>query len=145
MKNMSQRDLADVLQLSRSQIASYEGGQAEPSLQNLLRITVYFEISVIDILSKDLTSTPLQVFEEVKHVADDAKVFDFALPDVQKFISRTNEASLAYEGLRELLELRKRQVDIGEFNDLLSDYDDMLGITEELLKLNWGLIDYLQK
>lgn len=51
-KGLSQIKLAKDLGLTRSMIASYEQGVAEPSINNLISIANYFEVSIDSLVLK---------------------------------------------------------------------------------------------
>ncbi|MCB0640274.1 MAG: helix-turn-helix transcriptional regulator, partial [Phaeodactylibacter sp.] len=55
---LSQQALAGELDLTRSQVASYENGKAEPSAGMLSDISHFFNISINYLLEKDLQSIP---------------------------------------------------------------------------------------
>lgn len=54
-KNLSQEELASKVGLNRGNVASYENGTAEPKLCNLLKLAEIFEVSMADIVLKDLS------------------------------------------------------------------------------------------
>jgi len=49
-EGLSQKGLGEALGMSRSNIASYEQGIAEPTLCNLVKIAKYFEVSLNELL-----------------------------------------------------------------------------------------------
>ena len=51
---LSQEELATKVGLNRGNIASYEKGTAEPKICNLLRLSKFFRVSVLDLTQKDL-------------------------------------------------------------------------------------------
>lgn len=52
--SISQEDLANKLGLNRGNIASYEKGTAEPKICNLLNLSNFYRVSVIDLTTSDL-------------------------------------------------------------------------------------------
>ena len=52
--SLSQEDLAGKLGLNRGNIASYEKGTAEPKICNLLNLSNFYQVSVIDLTTSDL-------------------------------------------------------------------------------------------
>ncbi len=54
-KGWTQQDLADALEVKRPQIGSYEEGRADPRISTLLKITEVFNLSLDDLLARDLT------------------------------------------------------------------------------------------
>ena len=59
-KGWTQQDLADELGVKRPQIGSYEEGRADPRIQTLMKLSNLFNISIDDLLGKDLSS-PMEV------------------------------------------------------------------------------------
>lgn len=54
-KNMSQRQLAEELNISRGAIASYEGlKKIQPSFNTLIKISEFFEVSIDNLLKTKL-------------------------------------------------------------------------------------------
>ncbi|NND79164.1 MAG: helix-turn-helix transcriptional regulator, partial [Maribacter sp.] len=53
-RNISQTALAIALKISRSKVASYESRGVEPQLQLLISIAQFFDISLEDLIGKDI-------------------------------------------------------------------------------------------
>lgn len=66
IKGLSQQAFAELIDLNRGVISSYEEGRAEPKIETLLRIANYFGISTHDIISKPLTVNQLTNFTLVE-------------------------------------------------------------------------------
>lgn len=64
--DMSQEDLAQVLDVSRQSISKYENGTAEPSFTKLAQIVAYFDVSYDYLLSGIEAPFTGSVFEPVK-------------------------------------------------------------------------------
>lgn len=62
IKGLSQQAFAELIDLNRGVISSYEEGRAEPKIETLLRIATYFGIPIDDIISKALTVNQLANF-----------------------------------------------------------------------------------
>lgn len=62
IKGLSQQAFAELIDLNRGVISSYEEGRAEPKIETLLRIASYFGIPTDDIISKPLTVNQLANF-----------------------------------------------------------------------------------
>ena len=52
-KGLSQEDLADQLEISRSAIGSYEEGRSHPKISLLIKIADSFEITIDDLIRID--------------------------------------------------------------------------------------------
>ncbi|WP_260393516.1 helix-turn-helix domain-containing protein [Riemerella anatipestifer] len=66
IKGLSQQAFADMLNLTRGIISSYEDGRAEPKVETLLRIAQFLDMKTDDLISKPLTVNQLANFEEVE-------------------------------------------------------------------------------
>lgn len=76
IKGLSQQAFAELIDLNRGVISSYEEGRAEPKIETLLRIATYFGIPTDDIISKPLTVNQLANFtliEDSIATLDDVK------------------------------------------------------------------------
>ena len=54
-KNMTQAELADELNITKSTLANFEGGQAKTSIEVLDKLHDIFNISLDDLVYKDLS------------------------------------------------------------------------------------------
>ena len=52
LNNVTQRQLADYLQIAQPSYIRYENGKAEPTLENLVKIADYFDVSVDYLLGR---------------------------------------------------------------------------------------------
>lgn len=52
-KGVTQKDLAEYLQISRQAYANYEAGNRNPDFETLIKISEYFNVSVDYLLGKD--------------------------------------------------------------------------------------------
>lgn len=52
LDNKTQRQVADYLQITQPSYIRYENGSAEPSLENLLKLADYFDVSVDYLLGR---------------------------------------------------------------------------------------------
>ena len=52
-RNMTQEELAEVLFVSRTAISKWESGRGYPNLESLKQISLYFSVSIDDLLSTD--------------------------------------------------------------------------------------------
>jgi transcriptional regulator with XRE-family HTH domain len=59
VRGLSQQAFADLFQLTRGNISSYEEFRAEPKLDVMLRIAKYFGIPLADLIEKDLSVNEL--------------------------------------------------------------------------------------
>lgn len=66
---MSQKDLAEILGLSRSAVASYENGARYPDYSTLVKIASYFQVSVDYLLGIDTKSNRYLQYERLEEIA----------------------------------------------------------------------------
>ncbi|HHW62086.1 MAG TPA: helix-turn-helix transcriptional regulator [Syntrophomonadaceae bacterium] len=75
---MSQKDLAEILGLSRSAVASYENGARYPDYSTLVKIASYFQVSVDYLLGIDQKSNKsyqqYDLLEEIAQMLDAAPI-----------------------------------------------------------------------
>ncbi|WP_144263983.1 helix-turn-helix domain-containing protein [Filimonas lacunae] len=57
-RKLQQEGMQDALGISRATWSNYENGKTEPSIQTLLQIATYFNVSVDDLLRTDLSQHP---------------------------------------------------------------------------------------
>ena len=55
IKGLSQQAFAEMLDLNRGVISSYEEGRAEPKIETLLRIATILDLTTDELLSKPIT------------------------------------------------------------------------------------------
>lgn len=73
VKKLSQTDFADLFDLSRASVGSYEEGRAEPKIDAIIRIANYFSLSIDLLLTKELTVNELykfDIFKDEYHTTD---------------------------------------------------------------------------
>lgn len=66
IKGLSQQAFAELLNLNRGVISSYEEGRAEPKIETLLNISKILNLSTDDLLTKPLTINKIANFSEVE-------------------------------------------------------------------------------
>ena len=62
-KNLNQTEFAELFELNRPTIGSYEEGRSEPKLATLQRIAHYFNLTIDDLFSKELTVNQIAGFD----------------------------------------------------------------------------------
>ncbi|MEO9531761.1 MAG: helix-turn-helix transcriptional regulator [Crocinitomicaceae bacterium] len=73
-KSMNQTEFAELFDITRSTVGSYEEGRAEPKLDTLMKVADHFKLKVDDIIRKELTVNKIANFEypvpEAKNLKD---------------------------------------------------------------------------
>lgn len=59
VKGLSQQAFADLFELTRGNISSYEEGRADPRIEVIIKIANYFSIPLSDLIQKDLSVNEL--------------------------------------------------------------------------------------
>lgn len=54
-KRLTQQELSDAMNISRSKLNAYENGHAQPTIDGLLQLSSYFKISIDNLLKIDMT------------------------------------------------------------------------------------------
>lgn len=68
LKGLSQQAFAELLELNRGVISSYEEGRAEPKIESLLKIAKILNLTTDDLLSKPVTINKITNFSEIEHL-----------------------------------------------------------------------------
>lgn len=95
-KELSQRELASILNMSPSTIAMYETGQREPDAETLKKIADFFGVTIDYLLGR--TDTPSPVDKITDSVSDDPELAKFwdelkEREDLQLLFKQTREMS----------------------------------------------------
>ncbi len=148
-RGLSQQVLANELGLSRSKIASYENGNAEPGIRVLVKFSHFFEIGLNQLLERDL--------EELKKGKRPDQTADgLALGKKAAFVEHGlwkefETESLRYrkikEGLAAFHELKKSTMRENPqlVHSLLADFDNLLSVLDGVLTSNEALVQYLKQ
>lgn len=59
-RDLSQQQFANLFELSRASIGSYEEGRADPKIETLVKIARYFDLTIDDLVCKKLGSSSLE-------------------------------------------------------------------------------------
>lgn len=65
LKDLTQEQFADEIEVTRSRIGSYEEGRSEPSIATLISIATYFKLPVDVLIKSDLTAATDASFIEI--------------------------------------------------------------------------------
>ncbi len=156
-KELSQGELAVVLDITRNKIASYERGNSEPRLSILLSFAEYFRVSVDDLLSQDLSdeevliksrkaflqsssdaNTPLQIDGETQISLKNEEA-------IQEFVRKNQQIDKMLQGYKAFLEIRQAKTAVKNTEPPLLSAHNLLSVLEYLLKTNKELISSLAK
>ncbi len=63
-KNLNQTEFAALFNIKRSSIGAYEEGRAEPKLDTLIMMADYFDLTIDELVKKELTINQITKFDE---------------------------------------------------------------------------------
>ncbi|MEM1324381.1 MAG: helix-turn-helix transcriptional regulator [Bacteroidota bacterium] len=137
LKGLSQQKLADIVQLKRNNIASYESGVVEPKAIVFLRLAAYFQVHPVAMFTQDLSLTPLDQLQVKEQTA--ASSPEIILNELEAFIKETSDMQKLVDGFQELKKFKIA-------NQQPSNYpEDLIDILSHLLSVNWNLIHSVQE
>ncbi|NND08374.1 MAG: helix-turn-helix transcriptional regulator [Saprospiraceae bacterium] len=152
-KNLSQEKLASELDITRNRVVSYEKGATEPRLEVLVRLSLYFGVTVDDLLSKDLSATEELAAANRKFARlssrnseskeNDAEM-DLSFDNVealQEFIRKSQEVEMMFAGFRAFNQLREGQKPSNGEETSIINRENLLNLLEYLLEANSTFID----
>lgn len=109
-KGLTQEAVAETLGLGRQAVSFYESGDREPTLENLLNLARFFEVSVDDLLSKDMRPAGSLLSLNIRYLRKSNRITQKELarllgvedPAVSKYESGDNKPTV--EGLLNISE-----------------------------------------
>ncbi len=117
-KNLTQEELANAVNISKSTIAMYETSKRNPDMDTLKEFATYFNVTTDYLLGRtDIRNNADRISEAIK---DDLELFDFweALkdrPDLQLLFKQTKD--LADKDIKQILKIIKTFEDEEGRND----------------------------
>ncbi|GAA5028410.1 hypothetical protein GCM10011506_14690 [Marivirga lumbricoides] len=128
VRGLTQSHLADMIDVSRAVVSSYEEGRAEPKIETIIKTAEIFHISIDTLLKKNITVNQLS---------------GFAIPDIQNPIkSRGSQKKSDYlagffpEGV---VVLKPEQM---EANNYVSGGQLVFGLESKPLKNQLSIVEY---
>ena len=71
VEKLSQEKFAEVMEIKKPTLGSYESGRAEPKYGDLIKLANYYQVNIGDLLTKDLS---IQVMEPLAPIASNLRV-----------------------------------------------------------------------
>lgn len=132
----SQTELAERVGLNRGNIASYESGNAEPSICKLLRISSLFDVSTRDFTRRDLRDPTELTLARSLHAGSDG---------LDAYHRRHEELDRLITASRQLFEYKRQSMtEPCEAAELIAGhYLQLLDLSKRLLDEHGGLLDKL--
>lgn len=148
-RQLSQQGFGEKIGLSRSNIASYENGKAEPRAVKLAEIARFFNISLNQLIEKDLTELDNEKFLPANaNIKEDLVEFlENRDATVSKFEVKTKNLKKITEGFRAFIELKISTLEDKSFSvsSLMGDFENLLNVMDNLIASNEELVAYLKK
>ena len=160
-KNISQTELADSLSISRSKIASYEGRGVEPKLQLLVDIGRFFDVSIEDLIGKDIEATinqsgssAVQKFQTQTTLDKTPADLDSAIylninadDNLAKFLKDSATVVKMLEGFKVFYKIKAETIPLSAMSDDMKkahhDIQNVMFLIDYLLEHNKNLITVL--
>ncbi|MDX1476677.1 MAG: helix-turn-helix transcriptional regulator [Saprospiraceae bacterium] len=118
-RGISQSHLADQLGLTRSKVASYENGKAEPSARTLLKLTEYFHLSLRPLILQDLRKQPVITALAIGEGGRE----EATAPDIIRLRDEAVQLRRVADGYEAMYAMRKESVSDSQDTRLLNDRD----------------------
>lgn len=64
-KSLSQQRLADIFEISRGQLASYEDNRAEPNMETLIKLSNYFKLPIDTLIKHNITKSKEESYLDI--------------------------------------------------------------------------------
>lgn len=137
---MSQEQLAEKIGLNRGNIASYENASAEPKICNLLRLSNFFGVSILDITQSDLTEEALLE----KAIQAHANPFNNERETILAFMKRSDEIQEVFESIHKCHEFKIKSVETlpHDMKFLLQHFEQLYDAAQTLLRQHQALLEF---
>lgn len=87
-KDISQEQLADIIDTSRQAVSKWERGESLPDIDKLRELAIYFDVSIDYLLDYDIKSTSVKKFiERIDKCLEESK-FDISVDDVKIIVTK---------------------------------------------------------
>jgi len=141
---LSQEDLANKLGgLNRGNIASYEKGTAEPKICNLLNLSHFYKVSVIDLTSSDL-QCPVALGTARNNYQYELKEEDKAV--LEKFYAQAAELEKVMESVRVCHDFKLKSMDQMPpgLQCVVSNFNQLGDAGSALMKAHNDLLEFVK-
>ena len=160
-KKISQSELAAALSISRSKIASYEGRGVEPKLQLLIDMARYFDVSIEDLIGKDIEATvndsgrsAVNKYQTESPTNEGSNQPETALylnidsdENLDKFLKDSTTVVKMLEGFKVFYEIKTEKTPLSEMSEDVKkahhDIQNVMFLIDYLLEHNKNLITVL--
>lgn len=150
LNRLSQEDLANQLEIKRSNIAAYESKNIEPRLRIILKIGNFFDINLGDLLKSRLTEENYSSFSvddtEIQNSSFNGRIELNDISVLEGFIDQSVKMRKVLDGFKALYAFKKsmKKKEEKETSKLVYDIDNFMDLTEHLLSYNEAVIKAIQ-
>ncbi len=147
MKGLNQEQLAEKLNIKRSNIAAYETKNVEPRLRIILELARFFDISISALLQEELDpNAPIPPFLDPEAETEvEVSVVNLDTKDVNIFIDKSMSIKKILEGFKSFYNFRKSKLkDLTPQNQkIIFDIENFIHLMEDLIAHNESMISML--
>lgn len=133
-KKLSQSALAQALNYSRSNIASYEFGGSEPNIGRLIEISNFFNVSLDNLLSSNIEKLMYDNRIKDKPIKKHESLNNLGLL-ANTFKSDCSEIEEIHKGLKQFLSFKKKNWTNpdNELQSLIQEYEKLSNLVDYLI------------
>jgi len=136
-RDLSQEDIAKVLQTTQEQVSKYETGRQMMGIDKYVKLAKYYNVSLdyltglIDTPKKLYWGEIMDIFQRMKDLRED---HDLTQADVAKILQTTREQVSKYETGRQMMGADK-YIKLAKYYNVSLDY--LMGLIDTPKKLYW--------
>ncbi len=141
----SQEEFGVRVGLNRGNIASYENGTAEPKINNLLKMSAIFGVSIHDLAHKDLEREPSASEIGQSALSSPIPLDPLAL---QQYALRAQELQDVMKGLRTCCKFKVKSTEEASVKDLqivAMHFEELFNAAQSLMQEHLALLQVLDK
>lgn len=144
---LSQQALGAQLGLTRSNIASYENGKAEPRAANLVRIAKYFQIDLSHLIEVDLQFLSEEELLKIGMEQNSNTLSTKQQQTIDDFLVKSENVNKVLTGFQEFYKFKLETLRTSPDNvqSVIYDFENLLSVMESLRQINQELIDFIKK
>ena len=116
-QKLTQEAVAEFLELTQQTIALYESGDREPTLCNLVRISKFFDVTIEDLLTKDMRPAGLMLSKNLKYLR---KVNQYRQDDIASIL-RVDRSNISHYETGEKKPTIESLINLSEFFGITVD------------------------
>ncbi len=139
---LSQEQLAEKIGLNRGNIASYENASAEPKICNLLRLSHFFGVSILDFTQADLTEE--KTLENA--IQSYTNPYNSERETIIGFMKRSDEIQEVFESIHKCHEFKIKNTEAlpHDMKFLLQHFEQLYDAAQTLLRQHQALLEFIK-